>query len=107
MAVNLPDAGHGHTWVLSLSGDGQRICTGNFQATAAATTTVSNANIPASANIVWFPANAAAGLLVRGATCSVATGNSAGSFVFTVSATGAGKPAGSETFCYIASLENP
>lgn len=102
-----PDAGPARSQVLSFSGDGLRVGTGSFQATAAAVTTVSNANIPASANIVFTPANAAAGLLMRGATCSVATGNSAGSFVFTVSATGAGKPSGGETFNYFFAIENP
>lgn len=102
-----PDSGQTHTQVWSFSGDGLRVGTGSFQATAGATTTVTNANIPASANIIFSPSNAAAGLLDRTKTLSVATGNSAGSFVFTVSATGASAPAGTETFAYFFSVENP
>jgi hypothetical protein len=107
MTTFWPDAGSTHTQVFSFSGDSQRIGSGSFQATAAGSTTVTNANIPANANIIFDPANAAAGLLLRSKTCSIATGNSAGSFVFSVSATGAGAPGGSETFAYFFSVENP
>lgn len=102
-----PDAGLTHTQVFGFSGDAKRVGSGSFQAAAAAATTVTNSNVPASANIIWEPANAAAGLLVRTLTCSVATGNSAGSFTFNVSATGAGAPAATETFAYFFSVENP
>lgn len=80
---------------------------GTFQATAGAVTTIVDANVPASAHILFSPGNAAAGLLDRTKTLSIATGNSAGSFVFTVSATGAGAPAGTETFTYFVSVVNP
>lgn len=107
MTTFSPDAGPTHTQVFSFSGDGARVGSGTFQPAAAASTTVTNANVPASANIIFDSANAAAGLLARTKTCSIATGNSAGSFTFQVSATGAGAPSGSETFMYFFSIENP
>lgn len=107
MPTFIPEFGGSKFNIFGNVGPGTRICSGTFQATAAAVTTVSNANIPASANILFDPANAAAGLLLRTKTASIATGNSAGSFVFTISATGAGAPSGSETFNYWVSVVNP
>lgn len=105
--VFIPSFGATRKMIAGNIGPDLRLCSGTFQATAAAVTTVSNANIPASANIVFDAANGPAGLLLRGKTCSIATGNSAGSFVFTVSATGAGAPSGSETFNYWVCVVNP
>ena len=66
------------------------------------TTTVSDASIPADARVCIFPGNAAAGLLLRTLTCSVASGVTDGAFVFDVSATAAGTgPDGTEVFHYI------
>ena len=107
MPVCQPDGGILHQTFGSFHGDGPGVGSGSFQATAAAITTISDASIPASANIICRPANAAAGLLMRSATCFVPTGNSAGSFTFQVSATGAGAPGGSETFAYFFCVENP
>ena len=73
--------------------------TGSFVATAASVTTVTDASVGASTRIIVYPANAAAGLVSRTNSCFVTTG--AGSFTFTVSATGAGAPAGTELFNYI------
>lgn len=105
MATFVPDFGASRYNAQLFTGPG--VCSGTFQATAAAVTTISDANVPANATIIFDAANAAAGLLLRSKTCSIATGNSAGSFVFTVSATGAGAPGGSETFAYFVSVENP
>jgi hypothetical protein len=107
MPIGTQDAGVLHQTIQSFTGDGTRVGSGSFQATAAAITTVTNANVPASASIIFDPSNAAAGLLLRSKTCFIPTGNSAGSFTFQVSATGAGAPGGSETFAYWFSVENP
>ena len=72
---------------------------GSFVATAAALTTITDADITATSCITIFPSNAAAGLLLRTKTCYIVTGS--GSFTFNVSATGAGAPAGTEAFEYI------
>lgn len=80
---------------------------GSFQPAAnTSINTVSDVNVPANANIIIAPANAAAGLLSRITSCFVATGNSAGSFVFNASATAANPPAGTETFNYFYTVEN-
>lgn len=107
MPVCQPDAGALHQTFGSFHGDGAGVGSGNFQSTAAAVTTITDTSVPASANIIWEPANAAAGLLMRSKTCFIPTGNSAGSFTFQVSATGAGAPGGSETFFYFFCVENP
>lgn len=101
----LPDFGATRVNIDAFRGVGP--CCGTFQATAAATSTVSDSNVPANSTIVFWPMNAAAGLLERTKTCSIATGNSAGSFVFSVSATGAGAPGGSETFGYFCCIRDP
>lgn len=73
--------------------------TKSFTATAAATTTISDSTITPTSKVVVFPTNAAAGLLTRTKTCYVSS-VALGSFQFTVSSTGAGAPAGTETFNY-------
>lgn len=105
MALSTVDSGGARRTIVGFQGPGTG--SGSFQPAAAAATTVSDVNVPANANIIISPANAAAGLLTRGFTCSVATGNSAGSFVFNVSATSASGPTGSETFAYFYTQENP
>ena len=87
----------GQFTVASLKGAGIGI--GSFTATASSTTTIVDADIPAGAKVTIFPTSAAAALLLRSATCYVSS-VVAGSFVFTVSATGAGSPAGTENFSY-------
>ena len=80
---------------------GNAVGIGTFTATAAGVTTVTDTNIPAGAEVVFCPANAAAGLLVKSNSCYIGTGAGvAGSFTFVVSATGVGAPAGSEVFTY-------
>lgn len=71
----------------------------SFTATAAGATTVSNTLVNSGSNIIFFPTNAAAALLQRTKTCYVSN-LASGSFIFNVSATGAGAPAGTETFGY-------
>jgi parallel beta-helix repeat protein len=73
--------------------------TGSFTATAAGTSTISDQNINASMVPIVMPSNAAAGLLTQTKTCYLGT-VADGSFTFLVSATGAGAPAGTETFVY-------
>lgn len=72
---------------------------GSFTATAAGTTTISDANILASSLVTFSPTNGPAGLLLATKTCYIGA-VSAGSFTFLVSATGSGAPAGTETFTY-------
>lgn len=80
---------------------------GSFQPAAnTSVNTVTDTNVPASANIIFSPANAAAGLLARSSTLFISTGNSAGSFTFNSSATGGVPPTGSETFFYFYTQEN-
>lgn len=77
---------------------------GTFTATAAGVTTVTDASIAAGSVVVIFPVSAAAGLIVKSKSCYVTP--AAGSFTFTISATGAGAPAGTEVFSYISMTEN-
>lgn len=65
--------------------------------------TISDPAITANMKVFVVPTNAAAGLLMRSKTCWVDT-IAAGSFVFNISATGSGAPAGTETFDYLATL---
>lgn len=83
---------------------GLSIGTGSFVATAAAVTTIVDAAVSAGSRIIFCPANALAGLLIKANSCFVTTG--AGSFTFTVSATGAGSPAGTELFNYMVLSES-
>ena len=80
---------------------------GTFQPAAnTSINTVTDVNVPASANIIFTPANAAAGLLMRSSSLFISTGNSAGSFIFNSSATAGVPPAGTETFSYFYTVEN-
>lgn len=88
--------GDGITKVISTDSTGA----GTFTSDADASTTISDSRVLAASNISFAPTNAAAGLLVRTKTCYVDT-ISAGSFNFNVSSTGAGAPAGTETFSYV------
>lgn len=74
---------------------------GSFTATAAGTTTITDANVAATSLVVFAPTNGPAGLLVKSKSCYIGA-VSAGSFTFLVSATGSGAPAGTETFAYFA-----
>lgn len=79
---------------------------GSFQPAAnTSVNTVVDANVPASAQIIFSPANAAAGLLARSSSLFISTGNSAGSFVFNSSATAGTPPTGAETFAYFYTTE--
>ena len=99
------DSGQLHKAIQGFSGPG--VGTGSFQVAAnTSSNTVTDVNVPASGNIVCAPSNATASLLARKASLFVATGNSAGSFVFTSSATASVAPAGTETFTYFYGLEN-
>jgi len=73
---------------------------GVFTATAAGTTTISDSAIAANALVMVTPTNGAGGLLIQSKSCYVGS-VSAGAFTFVVSATGAGAPAGTETFSYM------
>lgn len=73
---------------------------GSFTVTAAGTTTITDANVVTSSLVQFSPTNGPAGLLVATKTCYIGA-VSAGSFTFLVSATGAGAPAGTETFSYV------
>lgn len=87
------------------SGPGQhnvRGISGTFTIDADAATTVTDADILSTSQVICFPANAAAGLLVKTKSCYVSNVTT-GSFIFNTSATGAGAPAGTETFAYIVS----
>lgn len=104
MGTAAVNSGGGREQVLGFVGVGTG--SGSFQPAAnTSANTVTDANVPASAQIIFSPANAAAGLLARSATLFIATGNSAGSFVFTSSATAAVAPTGSETFAYFYTIE--
>lgn len=105
MGNSAVDSGGGRRNIGGFSGPGTG--SGTFQPAAnTSSNTVTDVNVPASANIIFAPANAAAGLLARSSTLFIATANSAGSFVFTSSATGGVPPTGSETFFYFYSQEN-
>ena len=80
---------------------GGAVGVGEFTATAAALTTITDASVRANSQVMCFPSNAAGGLLAQNKSCYTGT-IAAGSFTFVVSATGAGEPAGTETFSYIA-----
>ena len=88
MGTAAVDSGGGREQIIGFVGNGTG--SGTFQPSVQAATTVTDANVPATANIIVSASNAAAGLLARTATTYVATGNSAGSFVFTISATAGG-----------------
>ena|SRR3990167_7477869 len=75
--------------------------TATFGVEAAGTTTVSNARVKAAdSQIIPFATNAGAGLLLRTKTCWISD-IADGSFIFNVSATAAGAPAGTETMAYM------
>lgn len=76
--------------------------TGSFTPTGAALT-VSDAAIQAGMRVFVVPTNGPAGLLLRSKSCWVDT-IADGSFVFNVSASGSGAPAGTETFQYLGTL---
>lgn len=78
---------------------------GSFTATAAGVTTISDAAVQANSKVIFCAATASAGLLMQAKTCWVDTILS-GSFVFNVSATGAGAPAGTEAFNYFVLSES-
>lgn len=73
---------------------------GQFTPDADKSTTILDPNIPAGARIVLFPSNGTGGLLLRSVSCfaSVLTDGIA---VFSISATAAGLPAGTEALDYI------
>lgn len=77
---------------------------GSFTCTAAAISTIADTDVAATSYVTVTPSNAAAGLLLRTKTCWVDT-IAAGSFLFNVSASGAGAPAGTETFNYVIQRE--
>ena len=77
---------------------------GSFTADAGASTTITDAAVTSSSIVLITPTNAPAGLLIKSKSCHVTPGS--GSFTFNVSASGAGAPAGTETFRYMALLEN-
>jgi hypothetical protein len=96
MSVNTIDSGQNEKTFDRLSlADGL----GTFTSDADASTTVTDTAVKSTSRIIVFPTNAAAGLLLRSASCFVTPGT--GSFTFNVSATGAGAPAGTETFAYV------
>ena len=72
---------------------------GRIVATAAGTTTITDANVKSSSEVIFSALGSGAGLLLRTKTCYIGTVSN-GSFTFIVSATGAGAPAGTETFSY-------
>lgn len=108
MSVNTVDTGQSERTVDRLvvreGIGGPAIAVGTFTADADASTSVTDASVAAASALVIFPTNAAAGLLVKSKSCYVTP--AAGSFTFNVSASGSGAPAGTETFAYIALLEN-
>ena len=74
-----------------------------FGVDADGSTTVSNTRVKAAdSQIMVFPTNAEAGLLLRTKTCWISNIVD-GSFIFNVSATAAGAPAGTETMAYLTS----
>lgn len=77
-----------------------KVSQGTFTMAAAATKTVSDANVKATSAIIWSPTNAAAGTLEGSANklylSTIVAGTS-----FTVSTSSAAAAAGTETFSYI------
>ena len=78
---------------------GSAVGGGSFTATAAAQTTITDSDIPSSATIVITPTSVPASRLLQDKRWSVVA--TTGGFNFNVSATGAGAPAGTETYSYI------
>lgn len=74
---------------------------GTFTAAAAATTTVSNANIQANSLVVLLPTNASARTLQAGANM-ISVSSTTGGTGFVASTAGGGSAAGTETFSYYA-----
>lgn len=95
MATAIVDSGLVNDPVSGTAGSG----VGSIAVAAASITSVTDAKVQSSDQVICFPSNAAAGLLLQTKTCWVDT-VAAGSFNFNVSATGAGAPAGTETFSY-------
>src|SRR2546428_5697644 len=73
---------------------------GQFTMPAASTTTVSDSDILAGSAIAVQATNGPAGLLIQSKSCYISNVLN-GSFVFNVSATGAGAPAGTEVFVWM------
>lgn len=80
---------------------GGAVGVGEFTATAAALTTITDSAVRANSQVMCFPTNAAAGLLAQNKSFYTSA-IGVGSFKFIISATGASEPAGTETFAYIA-----
>lgn len=76
--------------------------TGSVTPTGSAQT-ITDAAVQAGMRVFIVPTNGPAGLLLRSKSCWVDTVAN-GSFVFNVSATASGAPAGTETFNYYAHL---
>ena len=71
---------------------------GTFTMAAAATKTVTDANVKASSYVIVFPLNAAAGTLQGASTCLY---TAAGPGSFTASTASGGNAAGTEQFSYL------
>ena len=84
---------------------GSGLTEASFTATAAGVTTVPlSGSAKLGGQVCFYPTNAAAGLLLRTKTCWMTTADDAGTF--NVSATGAGAPAGTETFGVIVTINS-
>ena len=81
--------------------NGKSVAAGTFTSDADGATSVSDTNITANSTVIFTPRDETAGLLARTKTLYIDT-VSAGSFIFHVSATAAGAPAGTEVFSYVA-----
>jgi len=93
-------ADHGGRWGTEKKAFG----VGTFVLEADGLTVVTDADIPVEARVITQPIDNAAGLLIHTKTVRVATGTQ-GQFTMLVSATGAGAPAGTETFAYMWAAE--
>jgi hypothetical protein len=81
---------------------GTAVGVGTITKSADGSDTITHAAINANSQIIFSAAGSAAGLLLRTKTCYIANINDTpGTAIFWVSATGAGAPAGTETFSYI------
>jgi hypothetical protein len=86
--------------VSAINGGSRGFFAGAIFSPTGSTITVTDSRMLSTGGAIIVPVNAAAALLLKTKSCWIDT-QANGSFVFNVSATGAGAPSGSEQFNYL------